>query len=185
MRNHEPGGAMKTRIIQHDRQRNGVGNESGPPQGANPAPAPTRNLAARAGRWSASHWKTATLGWLVFVALAFAVGQGVKMKTIDKQDMGVGEARHADKIIDAAFGSSENRLSELVVLQSKTKTIDDTGFRAAVGETLTLLGRFDQVEQLRSPLAPGNEGQISTDRRSALIEFSPHGEYKDAKKYID
>ncbi|MDX6486612.1 MAG: hypothetical protein QOF43_1765 [Gaiellaceae bacterium] len=28
-----------------------------------------QNLAARAGRWSAAHWKTATVAWLVFVVL--------------------------------------------------------------------------------------------------------------------
>ena len=31
--------------------------------------ATSRHLAARMGRWSASHWKTATFGWLGFVAL--------------------------------------------------------------------------------------------------------------------
>ena len=33
-----------------------------------------RNLAARMGRWSASHWKTATFGWLAFVLVAFGLG---------------------------------------------------------------------------------------------------------------
>ena len=28
------------------------------------------NLAERAGRWSAAHWKTAAFGWLAFVAIA-------------------------------------------------------------------------------------------------------------------
>ena len=32
------------------------------------------NLAARMGRWSARHRKTAIFGWLAFVVLAFAVG---------------------------------------------------------------------------------------------------------------
>ncbi|MDF2745036.1 MAG: hypothetical protein K0S88_6414, partial [Actinomycetia bacterium] len=27
-----------------------------------------RNLSAHAGRWSAAHWKTAVLGWIVLVA---------------------------------------------------------------------------------------------------------------------
>ena len=31
---------------------------------------PSRNLAGRAGRWSATHRKTAILGWLLFVVLA-------------------------------------------------------------------------------------------------------------------
>ena len=33
-----------------------------------------RNLAARMGRWSAAHWKTATFGWLAFVIAAFMLG---------------------------------------------------------------------------------------------------------------
>ena len=33
-----------------------------------------RNLAARAGRWSASHRKTAILGWLAFVIAAVVIG---------------------------------------------------------------------------------------------------------------
>ncbi len=32
------------------------------------------NLAARMGRWSAGHWKTATFGWLALVVVALAVG---------------------------------------------------------------------------------------------------------------
>ena len=35
------------------------------------------NLAARMGRWSAGHWKTATFGWLAFVVLAFGIGGAV------------------------------------------------------------------------------------------------------------
>ena len=32
------------------------------------------NLAARAGRWSAAHWKTATFGWLALVLAAVVAG---------------------------------------------------------------------------------------------------------------
>ena len=34
----------------------------------------SNNLAARTGRWSARHWKTATFGWLAFVLVAFGLG---------------------------------------------------------------------------------------------------------------
>ena len=41
------------------------------------------------------------------------------------------------------------------------------------------------MTKLRSPLAPGNEGQISKDGHSALIQFSPKGSYDEAVVYID
>src|SRR3954447_10300045 len=43
----------------------------------------SKHLAARMGRWSASHWKTATFGWLAFVAAAFVIGNLVGTNTID------------------------------------------------------------------------------------------------------
>ena len=41
------------------------------------------NFAARMGRWSAAHWKTATFGWLAFVVVAFGLGGLVGTKNID------------------------------------------------------------------------------------------------------
>ena len=59
----------------------------------------SKNFAARMGRWSASHRKTAIFGWLAFVVASFAIGSVVGMKTIDRNDSNVGEARTADHII--------------------------------------------------------------------------------------
>ena len=39
----------------------------------------SNNLAARMGRWSAYHWKTATFGWLGFVLVVFALVEIVKL----------------------------------------------------------------------------------------------------------
>ena len=44
----------------------------------------SRNLAARAGRWSAQHRKTAILGWIVFVVLATVLGGKVGQNDIDE-----------------------------------------------------------------------------------------------------
>jgi RND superfamily putative drug exporter len=35
---------------------------------------PKRNIAASVGRWSARHRKTAVIGWITFVVLAFFLG---------------------------------------------------------------------------------------------------------------
>ncbi len=145
----------------------------------------SKGFAARMGRWSASHWKTATFGWLAFVIVAFAVGIAVPMQMIDQKDAAVGEAGKANKIIDDAFDLTKNGQGELVIIQSKTKTVDDPAFRATINDTIGALSSFEQVDKLHSPLAAGNEGQISPDRHSALIIFSPHGTYDEAVLYID
>ena len=52
-----------------------------------PATTPKKNLAARMGRWSADHWKTATFGWLALVVVAFALGMA-GTKSIDPNTAG-------------------------------------------------------------------------------------------------
>ena len=145
----------------------------------------SKNIAARMGGWSASHWKTATFGWLAFVIASFALGIVMPMQMIERKDAAVGEAGKANKIIDDAFDLDRNGQGELVIIQSKTKTVDDPAFRAVIADELAALEKFDKVDLLHSPLAAGNEGQISPDRHSALIIFSPRGTYDEASLYID
>jgi hypothetical protein len=44
------------------------------------------NVAARAGRWSAAHWKTATFGWLALVAAAGMIGNAVGNVSLSNSD---------------------------------------------------------------------------------------------------
>src|SRR6186713_709580 len=141
------------------------------------------NIAARMGRWSANHRKTAIFGWLAFVIASFAIGTAIGMQTIDPNDTNVGEARRADHIIrDGGFKLDEQ--SEYVLVQSKTKTAADPGFRSVVSNAVAALERFPQVTTVRSPLARGNEGQISPDGHAVLIQFTPQGSYDEAVTYI-
>ena len=142
------------------------------------------NVAARMGRWSARHRKTAIFGWLAFVVASFAIGTAIGMQTIDQNDSNVGEARRADHIIrDGGFTLDEQ--SEYVLVQSPTATVSDPSFRAVVADAIAAVEHFPQVTKLRSPLSPGNEGQVSGDRHSALIQFTPDGSYDEAVTYID
>jgi uncharacterized membrane protein YdfJ with MMPL/SSD domain len=54
------------------------------------------NLAARAGRWSASHRKLAILGWLAFVLAAAVIGGIAGMNYQRDEDLGTGESGRAD-----------------------------------------------------------------------------------------
>ena len=59
----------------------------------------SKSFAARMGRWSSSHWKTAVFGWLALVVLSVFVSIQVGTRYIDPKDANVGESRAADKII--------------------------------------------------------------------------------------
>src|SRR5436189_225704 len=86
----------------------------------------SNNIAARMGRWSASHWKTAVFGWLAFVILAIAVGMQVSTKQIGNDDASVGQSHKADQILKKAFPQADPQ-TEIVLVQSSTKTVDEAG----------------------------------------------------------
>ena len=95
-------------------------------------------------------------------------------------------ARRAGRITSSATAGSRSTSSPSTSSCSRRlQTASDPAFRAVVADAIAPLERFPQVTKLRSPLAPGNEGQISTDGHSALIQFTPEGSYDDAVTYID
>jgi RND superfamily putative drug exporter len=143
------------------------------------------NFAARMGRWSAGHRKTAILGWLAFVIASVVVGGAVGTKFLEPSELNVGEAKRADKLIADAGFDRDDEQTEFVLVQSKTLTTKDPAFRAGIVDATKTLDAFPQVRKLRSPLAAGHAGQISPDGHSALIEFQPVGNYDEAIAYIE
>jgi len=153
---------MKTRIIQ---------NEPEPPDstGAVDAtvtePQRTRNLAARMGGWSASHKKTAIFGWLAFIAVAFMIGNLVGTKQLEANKAGAGEAGRANAILADEFKQAQG---DSVLIQSKSKTVDDPAFKAAVRDVTRTIARLKEVKKIQSPFTGDRQGRISKDRHSAL-----------------
>src|SRR5688572_16894224 len=136
---------------------------------------PSNNIAARMGRWSASHWKTAVFGWLAFVIAALVIGQVVGTKTIDPKDANVGQARQADKMLEQA-GFQTDDLNEIVLIQSETLTVKDAAFRATVQDVDSTVAPFKSIEHLRSPLDPAHADQISADGRTVMVTFDMKGD---------
>jgi uncharacterized membrane protein YdfJ with MMPL/SSD domain len=145
----------------------------------------SNNFAARMGRWSANHWKTAVFGWLAFVVASVFIGGMVGTKQLEDSDLNVGEAKRADKLIEAAGFDKADEQAEWVLVQSKTLTAKDPAFRAAIEDVTKTLDGFPQVRKLRSPLTAGHAGQISPDGHSAIVEFQPLGTYDEAIVYIE
>jgi RND superfamily putative drug exporter len=136
-----------------------------------------RNLAARMGRWSANHWKTATFGWLVLVVIAFGIGGMVGTKNPDPNTSGPGQSGRMDRILHADF---KRPAAENVLIQSRTATTGTPSFDAAVKDVVDRVSREADVRNVRSPLARGNADQISKDGHSALVEFDIRGEIDKA-----
>ena len=144
---------------------------------------PRENFAARAGRWSAAHWKTATFGWLAFVVAAIVVGSAVGSVKLTDAEQATGEAARAQQILgDAGFSQPA---AETVLVQSKTATTNDPAFRRTVERVVSRLRELKNVEDVRSPLAAGANGQISKDRHSALVEFNIAGKQSKAEKKVE
>ena len=133
-----------------------------------------RNLAARAGRWSARHRKKAILGWLVFVVVSVMIGGSLGMKEIANEDLGDGESKRGEQILADGF---PDRAGEDVLIQGRGQIkSDDPKFTAAVNDVVRALSRFETVRNVQSPLEPGNTAHFSLDQRSALVTFDLLGD---------
>src|SRR6266550_2482794 len=144
----------------------------------------SNNLAARMGRWSASHWKTAVFGWLAFVAAALVIGQAIGTKQIDQNDANVGQSHRADHILrDAGFQADPQ--TEIVLVQRKTLTAKAPAFRAVVNDVVATVEAKTTIKNLRSPYDAGGADQISADGRTAIVEWDMKGDNDLATKRID
>jgi RND superfamily putative drug exporter len=139
-----------------------------------------RNVAARAGRWSATHRKTAIFGWLGFVVLAVMVSNVVAQKTIHGADQFSGESHRAEQ---ALHDSGLRPNDENVLVQSQTLTIRDPEFRSAVEQASSELSKTQDVENVVTPIT--GDAPVSADGHSALVQFEITGDDLEARDRLD
>jgi uncharacterized membrane protein YdfJ with MMPL/SSD domain len=162
---------VRTRIIQTDPE----------PSGSHEAPpAQKHNLAARMARWSAQHRKTAIFGWLAFVIVAFAFGQGM-IQTLEEQEAGVGESGRADK---AVFDAFPKKAGENVMIHSDELDAKSVKFQAVVKDVTGRLRDTKGVEKIQGPYS-GKANSVSPDGHSALISYELPGDATETKTAID
>jgi RND superfamily putative drug exporter len=122
-----------------------------------------RNLAARAGRWSATHRKTAIIGWILFVVLATVIGGKIGQKNLEPSAMGNGESKRGDMIVaDAGFPET---IGERVLIQGKgSMKFDHPAVAAAVSDVVSRLEKIDGVRDIESPVnAKDHANTVSRD----------------------
>ncbi len=133
------------------------------------------NLAARAGRWSAAHWKTATLGWLLLVAGAVVLGVSVGTRTLTDVEQSNGETARAEQIL--ADAGIKPAAGESVLIQSRVRTVQSRSFGRALSAVSATLSARPQVTKLRAPVQ-------SKDGHAALIQFDLKGNPDRADEHV-
>ena len=140
------------------------------------------NPAARAGRWSAAHWKTATFGWLAFVIAAVVIGGAVGTKTLGDTDGLPGESGRMAKILDEDF---KTPAGETVLVQSDSLDATSPQFRSTVEDVVDAVSAVPVVTNVESPLEPANGDQVSPDGNSAIVTFDIRGDPATAADRVD
>ena len=146
---------------------------------------PKSNIAARAGRWSAHHRKTAILGWIAFVVLATVIGGKVGNNDIDQSASGNGESKRGDMIVEAA--GFPDQAGEQVLVQGKGSIkAGDPQVTAAVKDVVSRLERIDGVTDIESPLNKEDRANtVSKDGRSVVVNYTLPGDADANKTRID
>ena len=129
----------------------------------------SRNPAARLGRWSAQHRKTAILGWILFVVLATVLGGKVGQNDLDDSARGSGESKRGDMIVEAA--GFPDRTGEQVLVQGERSG-------EAVRDVVSRLERIEGVTAIERPLR-------SKDGRSVVVNFKLAGEDERAEQLVE
>jgi uncharacterized membrane protein YdfJ with MMPL/SSD domain len=140
------------------------------------------NIAYRAGRWSAAHWKTATLLWLLVVIGATVGGHLAGTVNLTDAESGSGHSALAQRMLnDHGF---PNRASETVLVQNSKLTVANAHFRHEIAIVTARLHRLRQVQALKSPLTHGNSGQISKNGHAAVLTFNMRGDPDTAQNRV-
>jgi putative drug exporter of the RND superfamily len=154
----------------------GNGNRSPRPE--------VRGIAARAGSWSARHRAWAIVGWLVFVVLAAAIAGGAGTKKLSTTETLDGEAAAASRTLDHA--GFDRPAAEQVLVQTRgAGTVLTAAGRSTIRDVSRAVSSTGRTRSIRSPLSAGNEGQVSRDRRSAVVLFAMRGKADTAEKRVE
>jgi RND superfamily putative drug exporter len=141
----------------------------------------SHNIAARAGRWSAQHRKSAILGWIPFVVLATVVGGKVGTNQLKDSASGNGEDPGVDGYsrdlavmktydrIQAAFPGGAVQSATVI----KAKDVTTPEVKAAIAQ---LHDKAIATGQLSEPSGI----EISPDKTVAVVGLSVNGSGTDA-----
>ncbi|RNM16990.1 MMPL family transporter [Nocardioides pocheonensis] len=129
-----------------------------------------RNIAASMARWSVRHRIVAVVGWVLFVALAVAVGASAGQQQMTEDEYAQGDSAKALQVLDQAGLAS--KASEMFLL---------TGPGAATGPAMhatvtDLVGRLQATGLVTAVTEPYANGLVSADGHSVLVQVTMKGD---------
>jgi RND superfamily putative drug exporter len=129
-----------------------------------------RNVAATMGGWSVRHRVIAVVGWVIFVALAIALGSAAGQRHMTQDEYATGDSAKAIQILDDAGLKVP---AEEMFLVSGEQPATSVSTRAAVSDLLLRLDRTGEVTGVSDPYA---SGLVSKDGRSVLVRVAMTGD---------
>ncbi len=129
-----------------------------------------RNIAASVGGWSVRHRVVAVVGWLVFVAVAVALGSVSGQRNMTEEQYATGDSARAIQILDDA--DLKTPAGELILLTGKAPATSPST-RAAVTDLTT---RLEQTEIVTGVLDPYRNHLVSADGQSVLVRLTMSGD---------
>ena len=131
----------------------------------------SNNIAARMGRWSATHRKKAIFGWLAFV-VALGRNRRVRRDEADRPEQ-LERRRGPSRRPDAARRGIPDRPADRVRPDSEQDAhLRRCCVQGVVQDTIVAVQPHRAVfTNLKSPLDPRNRTQVSNDGHTALVEF--------------
>jgi uncharacterized membrane protein YdfJ with MMPL/SSD domain len=139
-----------------------------------------RSFVSRAAQWSATHRKAAILGWIGFLLVSFAIGNGIGRSEMSAADQYPGEAGRAQHALEDARLQPNTEM--LIVESPRGQTIRSAEFRDVVSELEHSLQGAEHVKTVRSPLQ--GESPVSQDGRAALVEYEIEGSLEEAQDRV-
>jgi uncharacterized membrane protein YdfJ with MMPL/SSD domain len=133
------------------------------------------NLAGRAGKWSAAHWKTAAIGWVVLTVSAMVLGSAIGLNALGDSQSGSGETAQAQSMLRSANFLSPATEAVLVQRRDGARIVGEPTYTVAIASLVQTLERRPELTNIRSPLDPVHTGLVSPDGRSAIIQFDVRG----------
>jgi uncharacterized membrane protein YdfJ with MMPL/SSD domain len=131
------------------------------------------NIAGRVGSWSATHRKTAIIGWLLLVVVAMMIGS-LGTKQITNAEGSNGQSAKAEEVLTSS--GLPDVASENVLVQTKSGLPDAAALRSAVSQVVAAVEKTDLVANVQSPLDADGQQFVSRDGHSMLVAFNMTGD---------